>query len=97
MKKILYIATVISLATYLFWDQLPKGSFYIGNALFIFLLCTYIFLNDKKNFIGFFLFCISLNNLIDELFLNNLKLDINELILIVVFPVLWLFKKDKNV
>jgi hypothetical protein len=97
MKKILYIATVISLVTYLFWDQLPKGSFYIGNALFIFLLCVYIFLKDKKSFIGFFLFCISLNNLIDELFLNNLKLDINELILIIVFPVLWLFKKNKDV
>ena len=80
MKFLLYIATNVSLVTYLFWEQLPKGSFYIGNALFIFLLCTYLFVADSKSFIKFVLFGFALNNLIDELYFNPTKLQVNEIL-----------------
>ena len=81
MKIILYIATLISLVTYLFWSDLPKGAFYVGNAIFIMLLCMYLFFEDKKSSIKFFLLVISMNNLFDELWFDNTVLGINEIIL----------------
>ena len=95
MKYILYIATLVSLCTYLFWETMPKGSFYIGNSLFILLLCTYIFLIDKKSFVKFVLLSLSLNNLFDELFFSPRLLEVNELITglgIIIFAII----KSKN-
>lgn len=80
MKYILYIATIVSLVTYLFWSELPKGSFYIGNGLFILLLCLYLFLKDKKSTIKFVLLSLSLNNFLDEIFFDNTKFGINEIL-----------------
>jgi len=80
-KSILYIALAISVVTYLFWDFMPKGSWYVGNGFFIFLLCLYLFLKDKKSFICFALLTLSLNNLLDELLFDPKNLGINEIIL----------------
>lgn len=80
MRYILYIATIVSLITYLFWSELPKGSFYIGNGLFILLLCLYMFLKDKKSIIKFVLLSLSLNNFLDEIFFDNTKFGINEIL-----------------
>lgn len=55
-KLIMYIALILSIVTYLLWELLPKGSFYIGNALVILMLCTYLFFNDKKSFVKFCFF-----------------------------------------
>jgi len=96
MKYILHIATIISIITYMLWDFLPKGSFYIGNGLFIFLLCVYIFSEDRKSFIKFVLFSLSLNNLFDELFFNPTKLGINESLLFVFIIVIGFFKYRRN-
>lgn len=96
MKYFLHIATLISLITYLFWNFLPIGSFYIGNALFISMLCMYIFSLDKKSFIKFVLFCLSLNNLFDELLFDNTILGYNELVILVIVPIIWLFKNKKK-
>lgn len=91
MKITLYIATIISIVTYLFWEALPKGSFYIGNGLFIFLLCMVLYRSNKM-FITYFLACISLSNLLDELFFNPRVLGWNELALIIVVPAIWLYR-----
>jgi hypothetical protein len=96
MKYFLHIATLISIITYLFWNFLPIGSFYIGNALFISMLCMYIFSLDKKSFIKFVLFSLSLNNLLDELLFDNTKLGYNELIILVIVPLIWLVKNKRN-
>ena len=71
---------IISIITYMFWGFLPQGSFYIGNALFISLLCTYLYFRNMSSNIKFILFSLSLNNLFDELFFDNTKLGINELL-----------------
>ena len=94
-KIILYIATVISLITYLFWEYLPKGGFYVGNALFIFLLCIYLFLNDKKSIIKFILLALSLNNLLDEMFFDNTKLELNEILTALTIFIFAIIKKKK--
>jgi len=96
MKYLLHIATVISLITYLFWEQLPKGSFYVGNGLFIFLLCSYIFLQDRKSFIKFVLFSLSINNLFDELFFNPTELGRNELFLFIFILIIGYLKYRRN-
>tara|TARA_R110000851_G_scaffold24775_4_gene71749 strand:+ start:3542 stop:3838 length:297 start_codon:yes stop_codon:yes gene_type:complete len=94
-KPILYIATVISSITYLFWSYLPKGSFYIGNALFILLLCVYLFLNDKKSIIKFILLSLSLNNLLDEIFFDNTKLELNEILTALTIFIFAITKKKR--
>lgn len=97
MKNILlYIATIISIFTYLLWSFLPKGSFYIGNALFIFLLCIYIYNLNKKSFIIFVLLCLSFNNLLDELFFDNTVFQFNELIFVIILPIIWLINTPKD-
>lgn len=98
MKLILYIAIVVSLVTYLFWGYLPKGSFYIGNSLFIFLICLYTYLKDSKNILIFILFSLSLNNLFDEILFDNTKFQINELIIgfsILIFSLIK-YKNDRK-
>ena len=94
-KPILYIATVVSLVTYLFWKYLPKGSFYIGNSIFIFLLCVYLFLNEKGSIIKYILFAMSLNNLFDELTLDTDTLKISELLTGVSIFIFALIRKKK--
>mgnify|MGYP003630672548 CR=1 FL=1 len=95
-KPILYMATVVSLITYLFWSYLPKGSFYIGNAIFILLLCVYLFLNDRGSVIKFTLISLSINNLLDEMFFDNTKLELNEILTVLTIFIFALIK-NKNV
>lgn len=90
-KKILSIAIVVGIVTYLFWKPILQvfnlHTFYIGNALFIFLLAVYIKRVTPKSFITFFLVCITLSNLIDELFFDNTKFGINEIIATIILPI----------
>ena len=94
-KIFLYAASIISIATYLFWEQMPKGSFYVGNAIFIFLLCSYIYTKDRNGFIAFVLFGLSLNNLFDELFFNPKVIGINEYLILLILPLIWFIKFKK--
>lgn len=95
MKVLLYIATVISIITYLFWGYMPKGSFYIGNAIFVFLLSVALY-KHLRVFITFFLLCGSFSNLLDELFFDPKTLGYNELALLIIIPAIWLYK-NRNV
>jgi len=94
-NKVLFVAILISLATYLFWELMPKNSFYIGNALFIVILSGYIY-NLKKNILTFFLLSISINNLLDELIFDPTKLGWSELVLIIVIPLIYYFYAGRN-
>lgn len=96
MKKIiLYIAIIISLFTYNLWHYLPKGSFYVGNALFITLLSFYLYLKEPKSFITFVIFTLSINNLLDELFFGNTNTHVHE-VLTAFFIVIIGLKKYSN-
>ena len=90
MKRyIMYIALVASVFTYLFWTFLPKGSFYIGNAIYIYLLTLFIFIQKRKSFIRFILLAFAVNNLLDELFFDNTKFQLNEIILPFLLIIIW--------
>ena len=97
-KLILYIGLIIGIATYLFWEDLKNLGFkvfYIGNAIFIFSLCLYLFLTDTKSFIKYIIFCLSLNNLCDELFFDPTKMGINE-IFIALTVLIFAIIRNKN-
>lgn len=96
----LYIATIVSLVTYLSWEffkdeEVAKKVFFVGNALFIFLLCMALYI-QRKIFITFFLLCISFSNLLDESLFDNTILGLNELALIIVVPAIWLYRKRND-
>jgi hypothetical protein len=89
-KKILGIAVAVSIVTYLLWKPILNmfqiHTFYIGNAFFIFLLAMYIKRTTEPSFITFFLVCLATSNLIDELFFDNTKFGINEIIATIILP-----------
>lgn len=84
---------------YLFWEILEPlfgfEFFEAIQALFILLLCLYIFLGNRKLFISFFLLCSSVNNLIDELTNDWMELYLSELLLLVIIPITWKYYKIK--
>jgi hypothetical protein len=93
--NILRLAIVVSIVTYLFWDlisNLGYDIYYIGNALFIFLLALYIKQVSKPSFLTFFLFCLALNNLLDELLFDNTKFGINEIIATILLILVYYFR-----
>lgn len=94
--KIIYVAILVGIVTYSFWEHFPKGSFYIGNALFIFALCLHIFISDKKSFIKFILFSLSINNLLDEIMFDNSILNTSELITCIVIVIIGIIRFRNN-
>lgn len=86
------MALLISIMTYQLWGYFPKGYFYIGNAIFILLICTYIYLQEKQSFVKFVLFELSMANFIKEMFLDTSLLTLGEALLIVIIPFIWYLK-----
>jgi hypothetical protein len=97
--KTLWLAIFVCLVTYLFWKPLYDlgiGVYYIGNALFIFLLALYIKQVSKPSFLTFFLFCLALNNLLDELLFDNTKFGINEIIATILLILVYYFRTTEK-
>lgn len=98
--KILKLSILVSLITYMLWkqalDYFGLHIFYIGIALSHFLLALYIRQISKPSFIVFFLFCVTLNNLLDEILFDNTKIGINEIIATVLLPIAYYLKSNKN-
>jgi hypothetical protein len=55
----------------------------------------YLYLTDKKSFIKFFLFELSLFNFVNELFLDPKVLSLAEALLIVTIPLIWYLRNGK--
>lgn len=100
VKLIQIIALIVGISTYLFWNIILKKFgvpvFYIGNALFIFLLCVLNYILSVKNVISFLLICLSFSNLLDEIFFDNTKISLNEIILALILPIVWLIIQKHN-
>jgi hypothetical protein len=97
LLKFIIIEAIIVYSTWGFFDE-PYASkiFYIGNALFIFLLCLYIRQISKPSFLTFFLFCGTLNNLLDEICFDPQKIGWNEYIASAIIIIVY-FLKDKPI
>jgi len=96
VNRILWIATILSIVAFSFWRYLWDYAFYHIDALFIFILCIVIFLQNRNLFIAFFLICASFGNLIDELFFNNTTTTKYEIIFALTIPIFWYLKKRYN-
>lgn len=93
MKSLLYISLVIGVFGNALTEYLPKGSYYILTALFINLLCMHLYLSNKKSFVCFVLFGLSINNLADELFFDPTVLQLNEVLFAFGLLAVWVLKK----
>lgn len=60
-----------------------------GVALGYFLISLSVFSCDVKNGVKFLFFSLTLNNIIDEVFFDNTRLGINEIISIVIIIVIY--------
>jgi hypothetical protein len=96
---ILKIQILVCIITYTIWplfdEPLASKIFYIGTALAHFLLALYIKQATKKSFLTFFLFCVTLNNLLDELLFDPQKIGYNEYFATAIIIVVYLLK-DKD-
>jgi len=90
------IPVIIAISTPL-WHYLPKGSYYIIMALLVFSMSALIFNCNRKSFTGFFLLCLSLNNLYDETLGSPINFGANEIIFLVIVPIVWCLKMTKDV
>lgn len=99
MKWVLYLATVLSFIAYNCWKTILETTgfqvFDIMVAFYLSLICLYIFKKEKGSFIKFFLFELSVFNIVKELFLDPGKLELREALLIIILPSIWYFK-EKN-
>ena len=96
---ILKLAVVVSILTFTLWPVFYNFGiqiFYYGNSIFIFLLALYIKQISKPSFTTFFLFCLALNNLLDELLFDAQKIGYNEYIASAIIIVVYLLK-DKPI
>lgn len=92
-KLIPIIALLTALFNGLFWSYFPKGSYYVGNALFITLLAFIIYSDIKPtNFIKFIIFEFALFALIDEIFFDATKTTLIKALTLVIIPFVWLLK-----
>lgn len=101
MIKALRISAIfIGIFTYLFWSNIKNAYgisiFYIGNALFIFLLCVLNYIFSRKDVISFLLICLSFSNLLDEIFFDNTKISLNEIILALILPIIWFIIRKRD-
>lgn len=96
MKWILYVALAVGFVNGLFWSELPKGSYYILNSFFVFLLCLFIYIKNRNSFINFVLVMLSFSTLLDELFFDNTIISVNELLIALSIPFIWVFRKKNE-
>jgi hypothetical protein len=94
--KLMIVAVFVSIATYQLWVFMPKGFFYKGMALFILILSFIIYSDNKHKFVYFLLFCLSINNFLDECFFDPTKNGINEIAVCFFIIVFWYFKNKRN-
>ena len=93
-NRLIWVALIISIATFQFWMYLPENSFYIGSSIYITILATIIYMQNKELFISFFLLCIAVNNLIDEMFFDPKLNGANEIIAAILIPILYYARKN---
>lgn len=101
MKGFLYLALILSFIAYNCWHTIKEATglevFDTMVACYLFLICFYIFKQEKGSFVKFVLFELSIANMIKELFLDPRKLTLGEALLIVIIPSIWYFKvKNKT-
>ena len=95
-KSIIWLALVVLFVTDTLWIYYDKKVYYIGFAIFIFLLSVYIKLVNKKSLVSFILLELCLWNLIKELFFNPKEIALSEVIFILFLPIIYFLKNGSK-
>lgn len=96
----LLILTILTITTAgMFWEYLPKGSYYFLGAVgwFLFAYAFYLtakeFIQDKTVvLISEYIFICTINNLADEVLFQNLKMDLAEIILFILITLFYIYR-----
>lgn len=101
MNKVIIATTlVISILTYSFWSFFKEAYgvkiFYSGNALTLLMMSWVISRLDRGFFSSLLLVCC-INNLIDELFFDPTKLQINEYIGFIITTIILVYKWTEKI
>lgn len=99
----LLIASVICMTVGgLFWQWLPKGSYYFLDAVGWFLMSYAFYLSAKEfilnktiTLIAEYIFICTINNLADEILFQNLKMDLAEIILFILITLFYIYRYAK--
>jgi hypothetical protein len=101
-KILLWIATILVIVAYLFWEVIEEKTgyniYFVGIALFITIL-SYIIYRALKYTITFILFWLSIGNLVDELMFDNTALYATELVYLSLVLIVAFFynKRRRNI
>lgn len=93
MKIILWVGMAVCFAYGFYWKHMIEDGFFLFNALSFFLLSLFVYLTNKKSFICYLWACYSFNNLVDELIGTPTEVNLNEKLIIVLTPVIWVIIK----
>ncbi len=92
MEKLKLTIVIFMLFTGFFWSYFPKGTYYLMIAIILMLFSILAYKYNRNSFASFLLVSFSLNNLLDELFFNPLVIQLNEIIILILIPIIWYFK-----
>lgn len=91
MRAILWVGLAICFMYGFYWRGMYENGFFILQAVSFLCLSLYIFIKDKS-FISYLWLSYCINNLVDELFGTPTRVDINEKIIVIIVPLIWLLK-----
>ena len=92
-KFILWVGLAVCFTYGFFWRDMFEDSYFILQAVSFFLLSLYLILKERGSFICYLWICYSFNNLIDELIGTPTAIGINEKLIIVATPTIWIIIK----
>lgn len=97
LNWMLWVGFAISIITCHFWEYIPqyeyngviRKPYYIGEALFKALVCLWIFIHYWRNLVTLFLLAITICCLLDELFFDPTKYEVNEIVVCLILGIAW--------
>lgn len=93
MRFLPNIALILAIINGCFWRFFPKGSYYIINAIFVFLLACIVYYEIKVNsFLKFIIFEFALYSVIDEVFFDGAVCTLFDALILIITPFIWWLK-----
>ena len=103
IRNILLSTIFIMISNSLFWEYLPKGSYYILDAIgWVLFAGAFNKLthenipNYKIKLLSEYIFLATINNLLDEVIFQNIKFSYAEFVIFVFITLLYIYKYVKR-
>lgn len=92
MKALLWIGLAVCFTYGFFWRDLFDDSYFILQAISFFCLSLHIYLRERS-FVSYLWLAYCINNLVDELIGTPTEVNLNEKVIIVITPFIWVIIK----